>query len=30
MDNKTIETEIIGDTAITSDNITPSTYFEYV
>ena len=30
MDKKTIETEIIGDTAITSYNITPSTYFEYV
>ena len=30
MSNEAIETEIIGDAAVATDNITPSTYFEYV
>ena len=30
MTNEAIETEIIGDAAVATDNITPSTYFEYV
>ena len=30
MTDKMIETEIIGDAAVATDNITPSTYFEYV
>ena len=30
MSNEAIETEIIGDAAVATDNITPATYFEYV